>query len=73
MRENSAVLFAGYRVPHPLNPLHEIKVQTKRDATPQRVLSDTLSSLIVSTTSLENAFAGEIRRIKDQTAHGEWQ
>jgi DNA-directed RNA polymerase II subunit RPB11 len=73
MRENPSVLYAGYRVPHPLNPLHEIKVQTKKDTTPQRILSDTLSSLIVSTTNLENTFNTEVKRVRNQTAYGEWQ
>lgn len=70
MRENPSVLYSGYRVQHPLQPMHEIKVQTKPETTPQRILSDTLSNLIVSTGTLESSFAVEVRRFKEQSFGG---
>jgi hypothetical protein len=58
------VLFAGYRVPHPLQNVIEVKIQTKKDSTPQRALGDTLSTLIVDMNSLTERFSVRLTCLK---------
>ncbi|GLB42261.1 putative RNA polymerase Rpb3/Rpb11 dimerisation domain [Lyophyllum shimeji] len=53
------VLFAGYKVPHPLHPYFLIKIQTDGTATPQEVLEQACSKLIGTMASLEAKFKRE--------------
>ena len=39
------VLFAGYRMPHPLEMKMQIKIQTKNTSTPQLALLDAINAL----------------------------
>ncbi|KAF8637905.1 hypothetical protein AX17_002528 [Amanita inopinata Kibby_2008] len=53
------VLFAGYKVPHPLQPYFLIKVQTDGTVTPQAILEQACSKLIVLVSQLEAKFKRE--------------
>ena len=53
------VLFAGYKVPHPLHPYFLIKIQTDGTVTPQAVLEQACTKLIGTMSSLETKFKRE--------------
>jgi len=44
--ENPKTLFAGYRVPHPLEHNVEIKLQTEEGTTPLQVLQESITRLL---------------------------
>ncbi|KAI8916155.1 DNA-directed RNA polymerase, partial [Gorgonomyces haynaldii] len=46
LMENPKVLFAGYKVPHPLEHQFVLKVQTTLDTTPMEVLKFEINNLI---------------------------
>ena len=54
-----AVLFAGYKVPHPLHPYFLLKIQTDGTCTPAEALDKAASNLIATTASLEAKFKRE--------------
>ncbi|KAI5118162.1 hypothetical protein M0805_005784 [Coniferiporia weirii] len=58
---NPAVLFAGYKVPHPLQPHFLLKIQTDGTVTPSAALEKASADLIGALTSLENKFRSEFR------------
>ncbi|KAG1760770.1 DNA-directed RNA polymerase [Suillus occidentalis] len=53
------VLFAGYKVPHPLHPYFLLKIQTDGTMTPQAVLEQACTKLIATISSLEAKFKRE--------------
>jgi DNA-directed RNA polymerase II subunit RPB11 len=53
------ILFAGYKVPHPLHPYFIIKIQTDGTMTPQAVLEQACTKLIGTMSSLETKFKRE--------------
>lgn len=53
---NDAVIFAGYKVPHPLEPYFILKVQTNGAFTPSQVLLDACNALIRMITDLKTQF-----------------
>jgi len=53
------VLFAGYKVPHPLHPYFLIKLQTDGSETPIKVLGQACTKLIGDLSSLEQKFQRE--------------
>ncbi|KAG9100090.1 DNA-directed RNA polymerase II core subunit [Ceratobasidium sp. 370] len=53
---NEAVIFAGYKVPHPLEPYFIIKIQTNGAFTPSQVLLDACASLIRMITDIKTQF-----------------
>ena len=53
------VLFAGYKVPHPLQPYFLIKIQTDGSMTPTAALEAACNKLIVLVQSLEKKFQRE--------------
>jgi len=53
------ILFAGYKVPHPLHPYFLIKIQTDGTITPQAVLEQACTKLIGTMSSLETKFKRE--------------
>ena len=55
------VLFAGYKVPHPLEHKFVLRVQTTPDYSPQEALSNAITDLISEITALENRFREAIR------------
>ncbi|EPQ52101.1 RBP11-like subunits of RNA polymerase [Gloeophyllum trabeum ATCC 11539] len=54
-----SVLFAGYKVPHPLQPYFILKIQTDGTITPADVLQQACSKLIGTLTALEAKFKRE--------------
>ncbi|THH06028.1 hypothetical protein EW145_g4361 [Phellinidium pouzarii] len=56
---NPAVLFAGYKVPHPLQPHFLLKIQTDGSITPTAALEKASTDLIGALTTLENKFRNE--------------
>ncbi|KIK52842.1 hypothetical protein GYMLUDRAFT_49682 [Collybiopsis luxurians FD-317 M1] len=53
------VLFAGYKVPHPLHPYFLLKIQTDGTTPPDAILSEACNQLIGSLSSLESSFKRE--------------
>ncbi|KAI0078304.1 RBP11-like subunits of RNA polymerase [Panus rudis PR-1116 ss-1] len=53
------VLFAGYKVPHPLHPYFLIKIQTDGSTTPSAALEQACTKLIGTLASLEQKFKRE--------------
>jgi len=53
------VLFAGYKVPHPLHPYFLLKVQTDGTVSPTAVLEQACQKLIVDLGKLETKFKRE--------------
>ncbi|KAJ7078057.1 DNA-directed RNA polymerase [Mycena epipterygia] len=62
------ILFAGYKVPHPLHPYFLIKIQTDGTVTPQAVMEQACTKLIGTISSLEAKFKREFS-FKDGEAH----
>lgn len=53
------ILFAGYKVPHPLHPYFLLKIQTDGTVTPEAVLEQACTKLIGTMSSLETKFKRE--------------
>ncbi|KAF8609172.1 RBP11-like subunits of RNA polymerase, partial [Ceratobasidium sp. AG-I] len=53
---NEAVIFAGYKVPHPLEPYFILKIQTNGAFTPSQVLFDACTALIRTISDLKTQF-----------------
>lgn len=53
---NDAVLFAGYAVEHPLVHNVKIKVQTKRESTPEQAMEQAISDSMGRLDALKRAF-----------------
>lgn len=53
------ILFAGYKVPHPLHPYFLIKIQTDGTITPQELLEQACTKLIGTLSALETKFKRE--------------
>jgi len=61
------VLFAGYKVPHPLHPYFLIKVQTDGSVEPVQIVEQACTKLIQTFSSLETKFKREFT-FKDSDA-----
>ena len=55
------VLFAGYKVPHPLEHKFVLRVQTTPDYSPQEALSNAITDLISEIAALEVRFREALR------------
>jgi len=55
------VLFAGYKVPHPLESKIQIRIQTTPDYSPQEALTNSITDLISEFSLLEERFKEAIR------------
>ncbi|KAI9228093.1 MAG: DNA-directed RNA polymerase II complex subunit Rpb11 [Piptocephalis tieghemiana] len=62
--KDSAVLFAGYRVPHPLNPIVEIKVQTTDVKSPVDAVKESLSALHREFDMMRQLFADQLSKAR---------
>jgi len=65
-----SVLFAGYRLPHPLETKLQIKIQTKSTSNPQLALTDAISSLKNEFQRLDNVLEDAVRVYKEQANTG---
>eukprot|EP00729_Bicosta_minor_P016665 gene16665-25622_t len=58
------VLYAGYKVPHPLENHIELKIQTTTDYTPHEALQTAITDCIASTTMIGERFKESVESIK---------
>ncbi|KAL9646456.1 hypothetical protein ABK040_006453 [Willaertia magna] len=61
--EDKRVLFAGYRIPHPLEHHIEVKLQTIDQWEPREVLVDSVTSLIRDLNTLKSEFKKNVQDI----------
>jgi DNA-directed RNA polymerase II subunit RPB11 len=54
--KNPKVLFAGYKLPHPLEPHFLLKIQTTPDTHPKDVLQQEIQKLIASVEDISGKF-----------------
>lgn len=66
------VLFAGYKLPHPLNPHFLLKLQTDGSAPPAAVLEQACTRVIAAIATLEAKFRREfvLRGVEREGAGG---
>ncbi|KAK4049110.1 DNA-directed RNA polymerase II core subunit [Microbotryomycetes sp. JL221] len=57
-----SVIFAGYKVPHPLEPAVVLKVQTDGTESPVEVVRSACKQLIFTLSKLKTAFTNEVQR-----------
>ncbi|CAH1399938.1 DNA-directed RNA polymerase II subunit RPB11 [Halyomorpha halys] len=60
------VLFAGYKLPHPLEHKFLIRIQTINTTTPQKVLEDAIKDLISELSLFEERFKEAIKEKKER-------
>eukprot|EP00658_Telonema_sp_P-2_P057434 TRINITY_DN458_c0_g1_i4.p1 TRINITY_DN458_c0_g1~~TRINITY_DN458_c0_g1_i4.p1 ORF type:complete len:105 (+),score=24.18 TRINITY_DN458_c0_g1_i4:180-494(+) len=65
---NKKVLFAGYKVPHPLENKVQIRVQTTPDTTPTKVTNHALMDLVSELSRFETAFKDQVQKAKNPPA-----
>nr|XP_054749343.1 DNA-directed RNA polymerase II subunit RPB11-a-like [Lytechinus pictus] len=59
------VLFAGYKVPHPLEHKFILRVQTTPDYSPQEAFTNAITDLISEISLLEERFNAAVRDKRD--------
>jgi len=64
------VLFAGYRVPHPLQHCIHVKIQTTTNSTPAKALDTAIGELITECATLEEKFRNELLRKRNPDQEG---
>ena len=62
---DSQVLFAGYKVPHPLEHKFVLRVQTTPDYSPQEALSNAITDLITEVSSIETKFKESVKERRE--------
>lgn len=66
LQQHPQVLFAGYRVPHPLEHSFELRVQCERPEAgglrPVDAVQQVITQLMTQVTSLENALKNELAK-----------
>ncbi|KAL5499087.1 RPB11 [Sanghuangporus vaninii] len=67
---NPAVLFAGYKVPHPLQPNFQLKIQTDGSITPVDAVERAAADLIGTLTTLETKFRREFTYLEMEGTDG---
>jgi hypothetical protein len=65
LHRDPTVVFAGYRMPHPLDHSISVKIQTNGASTPQNAFVGTLAALTYEMNSLEEQFKVE-REVQKQ-------
>ena len=68
--KNMHVWFSAYKVPHPLFPNFELRVQTDGQVAPKEAVQQACRELIQDMKSLKDTFASEweLKRVTDQGA-----
>jgi DNA-directed RNA polymerase II subunit RPB11 len=59
------VLFAGYKLPHPLDPKFVIRIQTTSDYTPQEAFTNAITDLMSELSLFEERFKDAIKEKKE--------
>ncbi|KAG0225467.1 DNA-directed RNA polymerase II core subunit [Actinomortierella wolfii] len=62
--EDPKVLFAGYKMPHPLDHYFILKVQTTPDTTPANALGNAITELIQTVGAMKNKFEMDLIRAR---------
>ncbi|CAK0824632.1 unnamed protein product, partial [Prorocentrum cordatum] len=65
---NEAVLFAGYKVPHPLNHMIELRVQTLPKTTPEAAVRHAVANLRSECRSMLDQFDSQVRDLEARAA-----
>mmetsp|Transcript_8401 Transcript_8401/g.19846 ORF Transcript_8401/g.19846 Transcript_8401/m.19846 type:complete len:124 (-) Transcript_8401:63-434(-) len=65
-----SVLFAGYRLPHPLEQKMQLKIQTKSTSNPQLALTDAITTLKIELKHLDTVFDEAVAAYKEQASAG---
>ncbi|KAJ2690194.1 DNA-directed RNA polymerase II core subunit [Coemansia spiralis] len=68
--QHPQVLFAAYRMPHPLEYFVELKVQTTAKTTPIVVMKEALESLMLEYGNIRSAFGNELFRMDPSVGDG---
>lgn len=64
MTKNKDVIFSGYRVPHPLNPRSEVRVQTVANTiTPKDALKSAATTLLAECANFQDEMKAEFHKI----------
>lgn len=58
--KDSRVLFAGYKMPHPMEHNFRLRIQTKGECSPQDALNDAINALILEVNKMEDQFADQV-------------
>lgn len=61
LHKDPHVLFAGYKVPHPLEHKFVLRVQTTPDYTPQEAFTNAITDLVSEISLLEERFKEAVR------------
>ncbi|XP_014666663.1 PREDICTED: DNA-directed RNA polymerase II subunit RPB11-a-like [Priapulus caudatus] len=61
LHKDPQVLFAGYKVPHPLEHKFVLRVQTTADYTPQEAFTNAVTDLVSELSLLEERFKEAVR------------
>ena len=62
--KNKDVIFSGYRVPHPLNPRSEVRVQTVPNSiTPKEALKGAATTLLAECANFQDDIKAEFNKI----------
>jgi DNA-directed RNA polymerase II subunit RPB11 len=70
LHEDPAVVFAGYRIPHPLEPLMEVRVQTVAGKAPVAAVSGALNRVGATTFDFGAQFEAQVVSIEQASG---WQ
>ncbi|CAK0854466.1 unnamed protein product, partial [Prorocentrum cordatum] len=65
---NEAVLFAGYKVPHPLNHMIELRVQTLPKTTPEAAVRHAVANLRSECRSMLDQFDSQVKDLEARAA-----
>mmetsp|Transcript_12506 Transcript_12506/g.24908 ORF Transcript_12506/g.24908 Transcript_12506/m.24908 type:complete len:124 (+) Transcript_12506:152-523(+) len=65
-----SVMFAGYRMPHPLEMHMQLKIQTKSTSNPQLALTDAITTLKTELKHLDGQFEEAVATYKEQASAG---
>jgi DNA-directed RNA polymerase II subunit RPB11 len=68
LHRDEAVVFAGYRIPHPLDPLMVVRIQTTDAKLPQDAMNHALLDLKAEIAELKSSLAAQVPRPVDPAA-----
>ena len=71
LKDNN-VLFAGYKMPHPLEHRIVVKVQTNSDSDPHDAMNGSLQTLKHNLGELEREWLSEVNKMKGKDSYSDW-
>ena len=60
------VTFAGYAVPHPLEHLFVLRIQTSKESTPKAALKSAINDTIVELDTIKESFAEQVHKMRTE-------